>query len=64
MTTHCTAKQLSFQGMEGRAIVAAFGGGQISSDGGSLLLREIEHRERHARRMAFLSISGRMACEG
>jgi hypothetical protein len=43
MTTHCTRKQLTFQGIETRAVVAAFNGGTISSDGGSLLLREIEH---------------------
>jgi hypothetical protein len=42
MNSDSTSKQLIFQEIEGRAIVAAFDGGQISSDGGSLLLRQIE----------------------
>jgi Txe/YoeB family toxin of Txe-Axe toxin-antitoxin module len=52
MTTHCTTKQLTFQGIETRAVVAAFDGGQISSDGGSLLLREIEHGREYIREFA------------
>ena len=42
MRSHRTTKQLSVQGMEGRSVAAALDDGQISSDGGSLLLREIE----------------------
>jgi hypothetical protein len=52
MTTHCTTKQLSFQGMGGRSVVAAFDGGQISSEGGSLLLREIEQGRGYIREFA------------
>jgi hypothetical protein len=52
MTTHCTTKQLSFQGIEDRAVVAAFDGGHISSDGGSLLLRQIEHGRGYLREFA------------
>ncbi len=52
MTTHCTTKQLTFQAIEGRAVVAAFDGGQISSDGGSLLLRQIEHGRGYLREFA------------
>jgi Transposase DDE domain group 1 len=42
--TECTVEQLSFQGVGKREIVARFDGGQLSSDGGGLLLREVEHR--------------------
>ena len=42
----CNAEQLSFQGVGKRQIVARFDGGQLSSDGGGLLLREVERRTR------------------
>jgi hypothetical protein len=42
--TECTVEQLSFQGVGKREIVARFDGGQLSSDGGGLLLREVERR--------------------
>jgi len=42
--TECTVEQLSFQGVGKRQIVARFDGGQLSSDGGGLLLREVERR--------------------
>ena len=42
MKTDSTSKQFTFQEIEGRVVVAAFDGGQVSSDGGSLLLRQIE----------------------
>ena len=42
MTTECSAKQLEFHGLGRRAVVADFTGGAISSDGGGLLLREVE----------------------
>ena len=42
--TECNGEQLSFQGVGGRQIVARFDGGQLSSDGGGLLLREVERR--------------------
>lgn len=40
----CNGEQLSFQAVGGRQIVARFDGGQLSSDGGGLLLREVERR--------------------
>ena len=40
--TECSVEQLSFQGVGKRQIVARFDGGQLSSDGGGLLLREVE----------------------
>ena len=42
--TECSVEQLSFQGVGKREIVARFDGGQLSSDGGGLLLREVERR--------------------
>jgi len=42
MQTECKAKQLHFQGLGTRDVVAAFDGGTISSDAGALLLREVE----------------------
>ncbi len=39
MPTDCSADRFAFAPVEGRAVVAAFDGGDISSDGGALLLR-------------------------
>ena len=44
MNTECTSAQLEFQGLGRRKIVGAFDGGHISSDGGALLLRELDAR--------------------
>ena len=44
MKTECTSHQLEFQGLGRRRIVGAFDGGHISSDGGVLLLRELDAR--------------------
>jgi hypothetical protein len=40
--TECKGQQLKFQGVGRREVVAKFDGGQISSDGGGLLLSETE----------------------
>lgn len=40
--TECTQQQFSFQARGRRKIVADFQGGKISSDGGGLLLKEVE----------------------
>lgn len=42
--TECNAAQLEFHGLGRRTVVADFNGGKISSDGGVLLLREVEAR--------------------
>jgi hypothetical protein len=42
--TQCTAKDLFFQDLGSREVVARFDGGQVTSDAGALLLREIEHK--------------------
>src|ERR1700674_1956977 len=44
MTTECIAQQLEFQGVGRRRVVASFEGGTLSSDGGALLLGEVERR--------------------
>jgi hypothetical protein len=42
MFTECTTKSLAFQAVAGRAVVARFDGGTLTSDGGALLLRETD----------------------
>ncbi len=42
MHTHCIAKQLQFEGFDGRKVVGAFDGGAITSDSGALLLRQTD----------------------
>jgi hypothetical protein len=44
MVTECTPTQLKFHAQEGREIVGRFDGGNITSDAGGLLLREVEKR--------------------
>jgi len=44
MDTQCTAMQLEFQGIGRRKVQADFDGGHVSSDGGALLLREMDAR--------------------
>jgi len=44
MKTECTPEQLEFQTLGGRKVQGAFDGGHISSDGGVLLLREVDLR--------------------
>ena len=50
--TECSEAQLEFHGLGRRAVVARFDGGHISSDGGALLLREVEKRTRIMARVA------------
>jgi hypothetical protein len=44
MITECSAEQLEFHALGRRAVVGKFDGGMISSDGGGLLLAEVEAR--------------------
>ena len=44
MTTDCIRPQLEFQGLTRRTVVASFDGGTVSSDGGVLLLAEVDRR--------------------
>ena len=52
MTTDCNPQQLEFQGVGRRTVVAAFDGGTLTSDGGSLLLLEVERRRGIVRQFA------------
>lgn len=42
--TECSRQRLLFQAHGGREVTAAFDGGHVTSDGGGLLLREVEQR--------------------
>ena len=42
MPTECRAETLAFQEVGGRAVVARFDGGALTSDAGAVLLREVE----------------------
>ena len=44
MTTDCISEELTFQALGRRQVVANFDGGTLSTDGGLLLLRELEAR--------------------
>ncbi len=52
METQCNAGRMEFHGLGGRRVVGRFDGGRISSDGGSLLLREVESRTHILKRLA------------
>ena len=43
MNTECMGEALAFQEVAGRAVVGRFDGGTLTSDGGAVLLREVEH---------------------
>ena len=46
MTAECARTKLRFQGLDGRDVVGRFDGGEITSDAGGVLLREVEQRTR------------------
>jgi hypothetical protein len=46
MKTECNEKPYEFQPLANRAVVGGFDGGTITSDGGALLLRELEMKRR------------------
>lgn len=52
MKTECKTKSYEFQALNRRKIVAKFDGGKITSDGGALLLREVEKHTGIIRRFA------------
>jgi len=57
--TECKPEQLSFGSLGRREIVASFDGGMISSDGGALLLSEVDTRIGLIDRLAECFIDGR-----
>ena len=44
MATQCNAEKLAFHGLDSREVVGRFDGGEITSDAGGVLLREVEKR--------------------
>ena len=52
METECTPGQMEFQGLGRRKVEGAFDGGPISSDGGAVLLREVDARAGITERLA------------
>jgi Transposase DDE domain group 1 len=46
MPTECMPESLQFQAAQGRDVVARFDGGTLTSDGGAVLLREVERSTR------------------
>ena len=44
MTTECNPEQLEFHALGRREVIGRFDGGRITSDGGGLLLREVDQR--------------------
>ena len=44
MKTECNPEQLEFQSLGRREVIGRFDGGRITSDGGGLLLREMDQR--------------------
>ena len=42
--TNCTSKSLNFSALNGKKVVGSFSGGSITSDGGLLLLREVDKK--------------------
>src|SRR5512145_1832133 len=59
MPTHCRPASLDFGSVEGRSIVAAFDGGEITSDGGALLLAKTNAAIRLIDRVAAAFSDGR-----
>lgn len=52
MTTDCNPRQLEFQGVGRRTLVASFDGGTLTSDGGVVLLGEVDRRRAILERFA------------
>ena len=52
MNTECSTEPLEFHALGRRTVVGRFDGGEISSDGGGLLLREVEQRTQILRRLS------------
>ena len=52
METQCITEQMEFQQLGRRAVIGRFDGGTISSDGGAVLLREVDKRTGISERLA------------
>ena len=58
----CTSQRFEIQGPAGRALVADFSGGQITSDGGVMLLGQVDRRRRVVERLATCFDDHRESC--
>jgi hypothetical protein len=61
LNTECNEQAFLFQELASRKIVADFGGGYLSSDGGGIFLRELEVRSGLLRELAECFIDWRAA---
>src|SRR6476620_2698660 len=61
MQTDCISNQLEFEGFDGHKVIAGFDGGAITSDGGALLLREVDSAIGLFDRVAACFVDGRAA---
>lgn len=52
MKTECKPEQIKFHGLGRRNVVGQFDGGRITSDGGGILLREVENRTHILKRLS------------
>ena len=59
MQTERTSNQFEFEALGTRKVVAAFDGGDISSDGGAVLLRETDRVLKLSEQVAACFIDGR-----
>lgn len=59
MTAECQPVQLEFQDLGRRRVVGDFDGGNITSDAGALLLRELEHRRGLIQQFSRCFVDGR-----
>jgi hypothetical protein len=59
MQTQCNPEQYEFSGLERRRVVAGFDGGQVTSDGGALLLKRVDELTRLSERAAGCFNDGR-----
>src|SRR5688572_25053463 len=50
--TQCSPSEFLFQELAGREVVGRFDGGKVTSDGGGLLLREVEDKFRFIEQFA------------
>jgi hypothetical protein len=59
MQSECTADQFEFSGIERRRVVAGFDAGQVTSDGGALLLKQVDEVLKLSERVAECFLDGR-----
>ena len=57
--TNCNQFEIEFPGFKQRKIMADFAGGAISSDGGSLLLRAVDHKTQLTRAVSSVLVDSR-----